>query len=113
MSAFLPNTRVTVLDSGVGDDYLGDPAENGVVVAEHLSAFWAQKDQRTWNPVDQRSTLIRGYLVVLRPGALVVTEKHRLRNERTGEVGYVDSVDRQATIGTAGDVHVHLVKIER
>jgi hypothetical protein len=110
MSAFIPNTRVTVLDTGVVKDDLGDEAENWVAAAEHLPAFWAQKDERTWDPVQQRVTILRGYLVVLRPGTSV-TEAQRLRNERTGEIGQVRTVDSQATLGVAGDVHVRLIRV--
>jgi hypothetical protein len=40
-----------------------------------------------------------------------VTEAQRLRNERTGEIGQVRTVDSQATLGVAGDVHVRLIRV--
>lgn len=115
MSAFIPNTLVTILDSPDGTtdaDYLGDEVADDVVVAEHLPAFWAQKDQRTWDPVAGRQTIIRGYLVKLRPGT-EITENQRVRNERTGEVGQVNQINRRANVDLAGDVELRVVAIDR
>jgi hypothetical protein len=115
VSAFLPNTYVTILDAPDGatdTDYLGDAVADWATSAEHVPGFWAQKDQRTWDPVSQRVTIIRGYLVRLRPGT-AVTENQRVLNERTGELGQVNQVDRKRTLGTAGDVELRVVAIDR
>lgn len=112
ISAYIPNTLVTILDTGTTDDYLGDEVADAVVVAEHLPAFWAQKDQRTYDPVAGRVTIIRGYLVKLRPGT-AVTENQRVRNERTGEIGQVNRINRRANVELAGDVELRVVAIDR
>jgi hypothetical protein len=75
-----------------------------------LPAFWAEKDQRTWDPNTQRATIIEGYRVRLRPGT-VLTEQHRLRNDRTGAIGRVNRVATETPLGVAGDVVVRLLKI--
>lgn len=111
-SAFIPNTVVTFFDPATTEDARGDIVESDTPVAEGVPAFWAQKDQRTWDPVTQRRTVIRGFRVRLRPGT-AVTEHQRLRNERTGEVGYARDIDRQAVTGTAGDVVVRLESIQQ
>lgn len=113
-TTFRPNCRVTVLDtadSGTVDDN-GDPVEDDVVKAEGLPAFWGQHDERSWDPVTQRTTIIRGYLVRLRPGT-EVAEGQRLRNERTGAIGYVRLLERETTLGRAGDVLVRLISTQK
>jgi len=115
VSAFIPNTYVTILDTPDGttaEDYLGDELADAVPIAEHLPAFWAQKDQRTWDPTMGRATVIRGYLVKLRPGT-AITESQRVLNERTGEVGQVNMINKRANLELAGDVQVRAVAIDR
>lgn len=110
-TAFIPNTTVTILDTGTTvDPTYGDPVANDVPVATGLPAFWAEKDQRTWDPNSQRATIIEGYRVKLRPGT-TLTEQHRLRNERTGAIGRVNRVVSETPLGVAGDVVVRLLKI--
>ncbi len=110
-STFVPNTTVTILDTGsTADPVYGDPVANDVVVAAGLPAFWAEKDQRNYDPNTGRATVIEGYRVRLRPGT-VVTERQRLRNDRTGATGRVDKVASETPVGVAGDVVVRLVKI--
>ena len=111
-SVFIPNTTVTFLETATTTDARQDVVESDVPVAEGVPAFWAQKDQRTWDPVTQRRTVIRGFRVRLRPGT-VVTEHQRLLNERTGDIGFVRDVDRQTVTGTAGDVIVRLESIQQ
>jgi hypothetical protein len=112
VSAFLPNCRVTILDAGAAVDANGDEVADGVPVAEHLPAFWAQKDQRTYDPVSGRRSIIRGYRVRLRPGT-VVTEDQRIRRESDGLTAQVNQVDEQATLSVAGDVVVRAIAITR
>lgn len=114
MSSFIPNTLVTVLDlAPTTTDDLGDEVADAVVTAEHLPALWIQRDQRTWDPVAGRATIIRGYQVTLRPGT-VVTENQRVRNERTGQVGQVNQVDRtDGQLALAGDVVLRVVAVTR
>jgi len=83
-----------------------------VIVAEHLPAFWAQKDQRTNDPVTGDWSVIKGYLVRLRPGT-VITENHRVRHEGSGLVGRVNRVHDEATLALRGDVVVRAVAITR
>ncbi len=111
-SVFIPNTTVTFLETATTTDARGDTVESDTAVSTGVPAFWAQKDQRTWDPVTQRRTVIRGFRVRLRPGT-AVTEHQRLRNERTEEIGYVRDIDRQAVTGTAGDVIVRLESIQQ
>lgn len=114
MSCFIPNTYVTVLDLGEPvTDALGDEVANWIPAAEHLPALWIQRDQRTWDPVAGRLTVIRGHRVTLRPGT-VVGEDQRVLNERTGEVGQVHEVDRSAgQLALAGDVVLRVVAVTR
>lgn len=113
-TAFRPNCRVTVLDTAdtTATDDNGDPVEDDVVQAEGLPAFWGQHDERRWDPVTQRSTLIRGYMVRLRPGT-EVTEGQRLRNETTDAIGHAQRVERETTLGRAGDVLVRLISVQK
>jgi hypothetical protein len=99
MSAFIPNCRVTILDSGFTPDGNGDDQPDGVPVAEHLPAFWAQKDQRTQDPVSGRWSVTKGYLVRFRPGTVVTAR--------------VNHVSDEATLAMAGDVVVRAVAITR
>jgi len=112
-TTFRPNCRVTVLDTPNPDtvDENGDPVEDGAVLAEGLPAFWGQRDERRYDPVTQRVTIIRGWQVRLRPGT-VVAEGQRLRNEHTKDIGYVKTVERETTYGTAGDVLVRLISVQ-
>lgn len=112
MSAFIPNCRVTILDTEIVQDDNGDDKQNEVPFATGLPAFWAQKDQRTQDPASGRWSVVRGYRIRLRPGT-VVTESQRLRRESDGLTAQVNRVDPQATIGTAGDVVVRAVAITR
>lgn len=112
MSAFLPNCRVTILDTGFAKDDNGDDVPDGVPVAEHLPAFWAQKDQRTFDPVSGRWSVIKGYQVKLRPGT-VVSESNRIRREPDGLTGAVNQVRHEEVLSVRGDVVVRAVAIER
>lgn len=112
MSAFVPNCRVTILDVATTLDDNGDEQADGVPVAEGLPAFWAQKNQRTYDPVSGRVSIIRGYLVRLRPGT-VVTEDNRIRREADGLIAQVNQVDEQAVLSVRGDVLVRAVAITR
>lgn len=116
MSAFIPNTLVTILDTPAGTtavDDLGDEVADWVPVAEGLPALWVQRNQRTFDPVSQRVTILRGHHVVLRPGT-AVTENQRIKNERTGEVGQVNTVDRSAgQLALAGDVVLRVLAVDR
>lgn len=114
MSAFIPNCYVSIVDTAVTEDENGDPRQNDVVVpgSERIPAFWAQKDQRTFDPVSGRWSVIKGYLVRLRPGT-VVTESQRLRRLPDGLTAQVNKVDTQATLSLAGDVVVRAVAVTR
>jgi len=114
VSAFIPNCYVSILDTAITQDANGDDKQNAVVVpgAERLPAFWAQKDQRTFDPVSGRWSVIRGYRVRLRPGT-VVTESQRLRRESDGLTAQVNRVETEATLSLAGDVVVRAVAVTR
>lgn len=112
MSAFIPNCRVTILDTAFTLDGNGDQVPDDAVVAEHLPAFWAQKNQRTFDPVSGRWSVIKGYLVKLRPGT-VVTESHRIRRESDDLTAQVNQVDEQAALAVRGDVVVRAIAITR
>jgi hypothetical protein len=114
MSAFIPNCYVSILDTAIVTDDNGDPKQNEIVVpgAERLPAFWAQKNQRTQDPVTGRWSVIRGYRVRLRPGT-VVTESQRLRRLSDGLTAQVNQVETEAVLSIAGDVVVRAVAITR
>jgi hypothetical protein len=112
MSAFIPNCRVTILDTGFAPDENGDEQPDGVPVAEHLPAFWAQKDQRTQDPVSGRWSVTKGYLVRFRPGTMV-TESNRVRRESDNLTARVSRVHDEATLAMAGDVVVRAFAITR
>jgi hypothetical protein len=100
------------MDTAIAQDDNGDDIQNDVVVASKLPAFWAQKDQRTKDPVTGVWSVIRGYRVRLRPGT-VVTESQRLRRERDGLTAQVNQVETEATLSIAGDVVVRAIAITR
>lgn len=112
MSAFIPNCRVTILDTAITQDERGDDQPNDVPVAEHLPAFWAQKDQRTFDPTSGRWSVIKGYRIKLRPGT-VITETHRIRREGDGLTAQVNRVENEAVLSLAGDVVVRAIAIQR
>ena len=111
MITFVPNATVSVLDTAVVENADGDAVDNYVVASTGTPAVWCQRNQRTYDPVSGRTTIIRGFEVRLRPGT-AVTEQQRLRNDRTGELGAVRRVDRQATLGVAGDVVCWVAAVE-
>jgi hypothetical protein len=111
-TTYVPNTTVTVLDTGTVETAAGDEIENSVTVTANLPAVWSQRSSRIWNPATGRSSLIRYVRVTLRPGT-VVKEGQRLRNDRTGELGTVDAVDTPQATGTARNVTVLLTDIRR
>jgi hypothetical protein len=111
-TAFLPNTRVSILDTGVVTTAQGDETENDVPVAVDLPAVWRQRTQRTWNPSLGRNTVVRGVRVTLRPGT-VVRDGQRIKNQRTGEVGLVETVEASTDDATRTAVVVTLVDISR
>jgi hypothetical protein len=114
VSAFIPNCYVSILDTEIVKDDNGDDKQNSVVVpgAERLPAFWAQKDQRTFDPASRRWSVIKGYRVRLRPGT-VITESQRLRRVSDGLVAQVNQVETDATLSLAGDVVVRAIAITR
>lgn len=114
MSAFIPNCYVSVVDTQIIKDDNGDDKQNDVVVpgAERLPAFWAQKDQRTYDPVSQRWSVIKGYRIRLRPGT-AITESQRLRRVSDGLTAQVNRVETEAVLSVAGDVVVRAVAITR
>lgn len=114
MSAFIPNCYVSVVDTAIVQDANGDDKQNEVVVPglEKVAAFWAQKDQRTWDPVSGRWSVIRGYKVRLRPGT-TVTESQRLRRLSDGVTVQINQVETEAPLSTAGDVVVRAVAVTR
>jgi hypothetical protein len=112
VSAFIANCRVTILDTAYVTDANGDEKPNDVVVAEHLPAFWAQKDQRTKEPTSGEWSVIRGYLVRLRPGT-VITEDQRVRRESDSLTARVNRVERNSPLALSGDVVVRAVQISR
>lgn len=103
---------MTILDTEIVKDGNGDDQQNEVPQATGLPAFWAQKDQRTQDPVSGRWSVIRGYRVRLRPGT-VVTESQRLRRESDGLTAQVHTVEQEATLSTAGDVVIRAIAITR
>lgn len=112
MSAFVPNCRVTILDTAYVADGNGDEKPNDVVMAEHLPALWAQKDQRTKEPTSGEWSVTKGYLLRLRPGT-VITEDNRVRRESDGLTARVNRVERNDPLSLAGDVVVRAVEISR
>jgi hypothetical protein len=112
VSAFIPNCRVTILDTAIVQDGNGDDMPDGVPAAEHLPAFWAQKDQRTFDPVSGRWSVIKGYQVKFRPGT-VVTESQRIRREPDGPTAQVNRVTEESVLALRGDVVVRAVAITR
>lgn len=112
ISAFVPNCRVTVLDVTFVDDDNGDAKPDERPVAEHLPAFWAQKNQRTQDPATGRWSVVKGYRVLLRPGT-VVTENNRVRRESDGLTAQVNAVSNDSPLAVAGDVVVRALAITR
>lgn len=111
-TTFIPSTTVAILSGETTVDALGDEVDSDTVLATGLPAEWYERDQRTWEPVSGRATIVEGYRVRLRPGT-TVTEGQRLRNERTGALGVITAVvaDRNPLLAT--DVLVKLRKITR
>jgi hypothetical protein len=112
VSAFIANCRVTILDTAYVLDGNGDEKPNDVIAAEHLPAFWAQKDQRTKEPTTGEWSVTRGYLVRLRPGT-VITEDQRVRRESDGLTARVNRVGCNSPLPLAGDVVVRAIEISR
>lgn len=112
MSAFLPNCRVDILDTAFVKDDNGDLKPDDVVAAEGLPAFWAEKNQRTFDPVSGRWSVITAYQVKLRPGT-EITEDQRLRRQPDGLVAQVNQVVQQEVLSIRGDVFVRAIAIER
>lgn len=111
MITFVPNVTVSVLDTALVENGDGDVVDNYAVAATGIPAFWGPRNQRAYDPVSGRTTVIRGFEVRLKPGT-AVTERQRLRNDRTGDVGAVRRVDRQPTLGVAGDVVCWVAAVE-
>lgn len=111
-SVFVPNGTVTIVDTGTALDEYGDPVSDGVPVVLGVPALWVERDQRTYDPVSGRTTIVEGYEVRLRPGTEVV-EGQRVVLDQTGETGRVVRVRAPRMLGVARDVVVRLERVSR
>jgi hypothetical protein len=91
----IPNTTLAVLRTNEANpptDEFGDPIDSDTVVASGLPATVTEKQQRTFNPATGVTAYRDTYLIELRPGAFVFTERDRVRDERRSTVYQVENV---------------------
>jgi hypothetical protein len=107
LSAFLPNTRVTVLRTPVSTvtaDY-GEPVDDVTEVAGMVDVpvSLRSRQSRVWDPQTNRYLTVTGYVIRFRPGANV-QEYDRVR-EVSGQIYSVSSVtSNRSAVGGVTDV---------
>jgi hypothetical protein len=107
LSAFLPNTSVTVLRTPVSTvtaDY-GEPVDDSTEVTgmANVPVSLRDKSQRTWDPQANRYMFVVRYVIRFRPGA-DVQEYDRVR-DAAGRIYSVDTVtSNPSAAGGATDV---------
>lgn len=97
----IPSTTVSVLRTNESsppvDDY-DDAVDSDTVVATGLPASITPKSRRTYDPGSGQHTIINEYVVDLRPHAFEFTERDRVRDDRTGTVYQVETVETSAAM---------------
>jgi hypothetical protein len=115
LSAFLPNTSVTVLRTPVSTvtaDY-GEPVDDDTEVAgmANVPVSLRSKQSRVWDPQTNRYLAVTTYVVRFRPGA-DVQAYDRLR-DAAGQVYSVGNVtSNRSAIGGATDVVASATAVE-
>lgn len=98
MAMIIPSTTIAVMRlnaPAIPDDYAPEPAWQ--TVATGVPVWLSEKDQKTFDPVSGRTTIVEQWVLLLRTGSFRPTETDRIEDERTGTLYQVDQV--QETTG--------------
>jgi hypothetical protein len=109
MSAFIPNTTVTVR-RGIEADEFGDVRDSDTVWARGIPAAISEIRQRTYLPVEQRGGVSEEFLIRLRPDTDIV-EQDRLTDESNDTVYQVQTVSSSPNLVGKPDVRATAIRI--
>jgi Phage head-tail joining protein len=118
MSAFIPNTTITIqrdntTDPGTGTvvEGYGPNLSNWTPVATGAPAYVYEDSQSTWDPAAGRKTIREITVVRFRPDA-PVQDRDRLVDELQDGVMYqVDSITREASVVGLADIRCSCIRI--
>lgn len=115
LSAFLPNTSVTVLRTPfttVDADY-GTPVDDDTEVPgmANVPVSLRSKQSRVWDPEQQRYMSVTTYVVRFRPGANV-QQYDRLRDAAGGYYAVASVTSNRSAVGGATDVVVSATAVQ-
>lgn len=109
MTVYLATTTVTVY-RGESTDEFGDSVDADNVYATGLPVAITEQRQRSYQPSEQRTTVVEAFTIRLRPGA-DVREGDRLVDERDGQIYQVTEVHHPPTLVGVADVRATAVQV--
>ena len=108
MSTFIPTTTVAVLSRTAATDSYGDEVESDAVLAgfTDLPAYISEISERAFDPTTGRATVIEGVSIRLRPNAFPFAPHDRVRDNTTGIVYQIDTVNSKYSLNGYADIRL-------